>query len=425
MAKIKPFRAIFYNPQKIKELSKVVCPPYDIIDPVQQEFYHNLSPYNFIHLILGKDIPGEDKYKKAAQYFKSWIDDGILIYDNDNYIYFYLQEFSLKGQKMRRLGFISLLGLDDNSVFSHEHTKIEPKEDRLRLLEEVKANLSPIFVLFEDKQRIISRVYENYIIQKEPFMELTDYENITHKLWRIQDKRFLDLMVKSMRDRKIFIADGHHRYEVAVTYRNKMREIDSLNNNEERSYDYIMAYFTNVESKGLVILPVHRLVKDVEVPEAILKEKLSNYFEIQPIKEKHDFFLYLQKSGFKQPTIGMYRKGVFFVLRLKTLSILDKILKDKPQLYRRLDISILNYIILKEILNIDPDNPENKERLNFATEIDKLIMEANTHKDSLVFILNPIKIEDVIAVGLKGYRLPPKSTYFYPKVISGLLINKH
>jgi uncharacterized protein (DUF1015 family) len=121
----------------------------------------------------------------------------------------------------------------------------------------------------------------------------------------------------------------------------------------------------------------------------------------------------------------MYRKGVFFVLRLKTLSILDKILKDKPQLYRRLDISILNYIILKEILNIDPDNPENKERLNFATEIDKLIMEANTHKDSLVFILNPIKIEDVIAVGLKGYRLPPKSTYFYPKVISGLLINKH
>jgi len=311
---------------------------------------------------------------------------------------------------------------EENRIFSHEHTRIEPKEDRMRLLEALKANLSPIFVLFQDKQRIILRLYEQYINQKDPFIELTDQEGVIHKLWRIDEPYLLDHIQKSMKDKEIFIADGHHRYEVALSYRNYLREKEHINKNEERSYDYIMAYFTNIESRGLLILPVHRLVKKVELTDEILITKLRDYFDLEEIKEMHNLLFYLQKAGLRQPTLGLYKRGRFFILRLKNITILDKIIKDKPTQYRRLDVCILNYIILKEILNIEP---EDKERVIFDQDVDKLIKQADTEEKSLVFLLNPIKVEDMITIASLGYRLPPKSTYFYPKVISGLVINKH
>ncbi|MCM8781356.1 MAG: DUF1015 domain-containing protein [Candidatus Omnitrophica bacterium] len=420
MAKIKPFSALFYNQEKIKDISKVVCPPYDVIDTAQQEFYHTLSPYNIIHLILGKDIAGQDKYTRAKERLRTWINEKILVTDTSECVYFYLQEYKIKGERKTRLGFISLLSLDDkNSIFSHEHTRIEPKEDRLRLLEAVQANLSPIFVLFQDKNRIILRIYEQYIEQKTPLIELTDQENILHKLWRIDEPYLLDLIQRSMRDRNIFIADGHHRYEVAVTYRNYLREKQKVCVDEEKDYDYIMAYFTNIESRGLVIIPVHRLIKNVELDDRSFMDRIKDYFEPEEIKDKHRFFFCLEKAGLTQPTLGLYKEAHYFILRLKSLTILDKIIKDKPRQYRRLDVSILNYIILKEVLNIEP---EDKERVKFDVDAEKLIMQAD--KNSMVFLLNPVKIEEIIEIASAGYRLPPKSTYFYPKVLSGLLINK-
>jgi uncharacterized protein (DUF1015 family) len=289
-------------------------------------------------------------------------------------------------------------------------------------LEALKANLSPIFVLFQDKQRIISRIYEQHINQKNPFIELTDQEGIIHKLWRVEDPYLLDYIQKSMKDKDIFIADGHHRYEVALSYRNHLREKENISKNEERSYDYIMAYFTNVESRGLLILPVHRLVKNVGLPDEILIAKLKDYFDLEEIKEMHNFLFYLQKAGLSQSTLGLYKKGRFFILRLKSLSILDRIIKDKPPQYRKLDVCILNYIVLKDILNIEPDD---KERVIFDQDAEKLIKQADVDEQSLVFLLNPIKVEDMITVASLGYRLPPKTTYFYPKVASGLVINKH
>jgi len=183
-----------------------------------------------------------------------------------------------------------------------------------------------------------------------------------------------------------------------------------------------MAYFTNVESRGLLILPVHRLVKNIELPEELIITKLRQYFELEEIKEKHNFLFYLQKAGLRQPTLGLYKKGRFFILRLKNITILDKIIKDKPPPYRRLDISILNYIVFKEILNIDP---EDKEKVFFGTDVEQLITKVDTGEGSLLFLLNPVKIEEMIKIASLGHRLPSKSTYFYPKVLSGLVINKH
>ncbi len=423
MAKIKPFRAFFYNQQKIKDVSKVVCPPYDIIDSRAQEYYLALSAYNMVHLILGKDIAKQDKYKRARQYFNQWIKKKILIQTENPAIYFYLQQYRIDGEKKIRLGFIALLRLGQRGscVFPHEHTHIEPKEDRLRLLKNVKANLSPIFVLFRDKNRIIKRTYERYSLKKSPLIEIVDNDKILHKIWKIDDLDLLNLIRTQINDKSIFIADGHHRYEVALMYRNQMRKRLHNRKHLERDYNYIMTYFTDVGSRGLVILPIHRFVKKVRFGLSELKERLNEYFDVDQIKDKVQFFFLMKKSGLTQPTLGLYKEKKFFLLRLKSIKSLDRIINDKPKEYRLLDVVILNYIILKKILR---QNPEDKKNVVFHPDIDSLISRTDQEKDSLILFLNPVKPEQMLAVASKGERLPPKSTYFYHKVLSGLVINK-
>src|SRR3989338_4171146 len=211
MAKIEPFRAVIYNPGEIRNLSSVVCPPYDIISPAQQQYYHDLHPYNFIHILLGRDIPGEDNYSRAAHLFRDWQKDKILLPDRSPAIYFYSQQYSLRGEKRIRLGFIARLYLEDknSTIYTHEHTRLEPKEDRLRLLKAVKANLSPIFVIFPDKKRVIQHIYQKYIQGKKPFVDIVNDEKVTHKLWRLDYQPLLNKLQADMQNEKIFIADGH------------------------------------------------------------------------------------------------------------------------------------------------------------------------------------------------------------------------
>lgn len=422
MAEIKPFNGIVYNKEKIADFSKVACPPYDIISPKSQDYYHSLSPHNMIHLILGKDLPGEDKYERASRYFNQWIKEKIMVREEKETIYFYLQQYNIKGEKKTRLGFIALLRLDEknSSIFPHEHTRIEPKEDRLRLLREVKANLSPIFVLFNDDKRIIQRTYEQYILKEPPFIEIVDEEKTLHKLWRITEGVILDLFQKRLSDKNIFIADGHHRYEVALQYRDQMRQ--ELNDySPGKDFNYIMAYFTNVQSKGLLILPIHRFVKGIEAQIPELQEKFSECFDTEEIKEKEKFFFLMEKSGLRQPTLGMYKNKRFFLLRLKSIRILDKIITNKPKEYRSLDVSILNYLMLNKSLGIDPDD---KNRVIYIPDSEELMHKVDNERTGIGFLLNPVRIGQILEVSLKGERLPPKTTYFYPKVLSGLVINK-
>lgn len=422
MAEIKPFCPLHYNQEKIRDISKVVCPPYDIIDPQAQEYYHSLSPYNMVHLTLGEDIAGQDKYKRARQYLHQWIKDKILIPDKSPAIYFYLQQYNIDAESKTRLGFIALLRLDEEAgvVFPHEQTHIEPKEDRLRLLKAVKANLSPIFVLFRDDKRIIRHTYEKYILNKRPFIELTDNEKILHKVWRIDDPHFLNMIQARISDKDIFIADGHHRYEVAQMYRDQMRK-KMGEGCEGQDFNYIMTYFTNVESRGLIILPVHRFVRKVNLNLSDLKDMLEQYFDVEEIKDKVKFFFLMKKSGLRQPTLGLYKDRNFLLLRLKNIRILDKIISDRPKEYRSLDVAMLNYIVISRILKQDP---QDKEKVIFNPNAEALIQNCNTEKDSLAFFLNPVRVEQMMSVASKGERLPPKSTYFYPKALSGLVINK-
>ncbi|MCM8770278.1 MAG: DUF1015 domain-containing protein [Candidatus Omnitrophica bacterium] len=423
MAKIKPFYAVTFNPQNISDLSTVVCPPYDVITSEEQEIYYKLSPYNLIRLILGKDTAEEDRYKSAARYFKEWLQQGILIQEKEPAIYFYNQIYQIKGERKNRLGFIALLKLDDdkNVIFPHESTRFEPKEDRYRLLKSVKANLSPIFVVFSDTARIIQRSAERYLKNNKPFIDIVDREGVRHQVWRISDKDTVDKIVLPLQDKQMFIADGHHRYEVALTFRDKMRKAGHLD--PEADFNYIMAYFTNVEAKGLTILPIHRLVK---YPRGFnfddFRKELEKYFDLEEIKDKDKFFFLMQKAGERQNTLGMYKDNKFFLLRLKNLKVMDRILGlDRIKEYRNLDITIFNSLILKKMLGIDI---EDKDKIYFSHKEEELIRQANDDKNSILFLFNPVKIEQLISVARQKECMPSKSTYFYPKVISGLVINK-
>lgn len=423
MTVIKAFRAVVYNQEKIKDLAKVTCPPYDIISTASQQYYHDISHYNFIHILLGKDVPGEDKYLRAANYFKDWLKNKILIQDENPVIYFYSQQYNLKGEKRMRLGFIALLHLEDknSSVFGHEHTRLEPKEDRLRLLKAVKANLSPIFVLFSDKKRLIQRIYQQYVQSNEPFVDITDDEKTTHKLWRLDYQPVLDRLQSDMRNENIFIADGHHRYEVACAYRDQMRQEMGRSTGEE-DFNYILAYFTNVESRGLAILPIHRLVKlDSPMDTKNLLISIGDYFDAEEVKDKIRFFFLMEKAGHTEHALGMYKDRRYWLLRLKNVRILDRTIADKPKEYRSLDASILNHIVLKKILGLDL---EDRQSITFSPNADELIESVDNHISYVAFFLNPVKIQQIVSVALSGDKMPAKSTYFYPKVPSGLVINK-
>ncbi len=425
MIKIKPFKAVFYNPEKRKDLSRLVCPPYDIISPRQQDYYHNLNPYNFIHILLGKDAPGENKYIRSRVIFKKWLAEKILVQDNQPAIYFYSQQYNIRGETKTRLGFIGLLKLGDSdaAVFGHEHTRRQAKEDRLKIIRSVKANLSPIFIVSRDNKRIIQRVYERYVKNTPVFMEAVDNEKTVHKIWRIDSCSVINIIETGMLKEDAFIADGHHRYEVSCAWRDEMKEKLGDKIPADSTFDYTLAYFTNSDRRSLSILPIHRLLsldRELDFGEFILKLKV--YFDVEEFKDKDRFFFLMAKAGVAEHLLGLYKDKRFWLLRLKNIKILNKLMADKPDAYRRLDVSILNHIVFKEVLGYDSVD---KNSLVYSPDAQELIALADTQPEALVFFLNPVKLEQIIAVALKGDKMPAKSTYFYPKVLSGLVVNRH
>ncbi len=422
MTKIKPFKAVVFNQQKIKDISKVVCPPYDVISPAKQEYFQQLDPHNFIHILLPQDA-NDNKYERAGKLFSDWQKKGILAQDESAAIYFYSQEYNLKGEKKTRYGFLALLRLGDNNcrVYTHEHTRPAAKEDRLSLLKQVKANLSPILVVFEDKNRLINRIREKYLPKHEPFIDVVDSEKTSHKLWRVTDPEILKLFSAKMSGESIFIADGHHRYEASCNYRAQVLP-EPVKPDSEEGVNYLLSYFTNLDPAGLTIMAIHRLVHlPAALDEAEFKKRIEPNFYMEEVKDKNKFFFLLAKAGSQEHVIGMCQDKKFWLLRLKNVKILDKLISDKPAEYRLLDVSILNYLILQNALGLDL---EDKEAIQFNNNEEEMLEAVDQDKRQIAFFLNPVKVQQIIKIALAGEKMPAKSTFFYPKVLSGLTINK-
>ena len=423
MSKIAPLQAVIYNQDKVNNLSSVVCPPYDVISPAEQQKLYDKNPFNFIHIILSRGDNEKDKYEVASQYLEGWLKEKILIKDNSPAIYFYSQQYNVKGENKARYGFMCLLRLpeDRSAVFAHEHTRAAPKEDRLRLFRAVGANLSPIFVVFADKKRIIQRLSDD-CLGKKPFLEATDESKTVHKVWRIDSPHMLADIQKKMDSENLFIADGHHRYEVSCIYRDEMKEKTGIAD-PDAPFNFTLAYFTNMDQRGLTIFAIHRLVKLArQIDMAGLRKELLKYFDIEEIKEKNRFFFLLEKAGGREHVFGMYKDNHFYLLRLKNVKILDNFSQDKSKAYRSLDVSILNSLVFDNILKLDLEGADN---IIFNNNAEDIINAVDNDVQAIGFFLNPVKIDQIMSVALAGDKMPPKSTFFYPKVLSGLVINKH
>ena len=419
MPRIKSFKAVYYNEDKVGDLSKVVSPPYDIISEDEQTYLQNLSPYNFTHIDFGRDKSGDDrtenKYKRAAKIFADWLSKNVMIQDTENCIYFYKQEYTIQGQKHTRMGFISLMELQDekeSKVYPHENTHANAVDDRYKLTAALNSNLSCIFVCYSDRNRKVEKIFNKKICASKPLIDVADKDGIHHKLWRLRELPLIKEISDSVADQQLFIADGHHRYKVALEYRKaKMAKKPDAKGSEP--FNYAMTYFTNLESKDLKIFPMHRIIKKLDGS----LDFISELFRVDKLNNKNDLNIMLAKAGHNEHAFGLYRRGSIQLLRLKNKLMIEDRIKEGSKDYKSLDATILKNFILDR-LGIKSDD------IKYTSDANVVFEQVDTYQADGGFIMNPVKIAQLKAIALNGERMPPKTTYFYPKVLSGLTVYK-
>lgn len=439
MAVIIPFCGILYNPEKIRDISTVIAPPYDVITPEKQETLYRKSENNIVRLDFGKESPSDDqfnnRYTRAAAEFKAWQDGGILARDEKPAIYLYEQDYKTKtGITKTRKGFMALVRLeelDSGVILPHERTLSGPKTDRLNLIRACNANFSPIFSLYSDPEMKTNNLISNSA-GSLPIINITDNEGLCNRLWRVTDGGIISSLTEEMADKMIFIADGHHRYETALTYRNEMRERYPLFTGKE-GFNYTLMFFSNMDDGGLTVFPTHRLIYGLrEFNPVQFEEGLSENFEIEKFQisnikqEPRGFLERLGEKGKEGHSLGVYANGWDHaaVITLKNEEIMDGVVADHSRAYRRLDVTILHTLIIENILGISKERQEGKENIEYIQNEAEGIVRVAEGKRQILFILNPTKVSEVEEVAKDRDKMPQKSTYFYPKLLTGLVINK-
>ncbi|MDI6654566.1 MAG: DUF1015 domain-containing protein [Candidatus Hydrothermarchaeota archaeon] len=415
MAEIMPFRGIRYS---TGDLAKVVAPPYDVISGEERDEYYSAHENNAVRLILGKEFPGDDpknnRYTRAGEYLEIWIKSGVLKQDREPSIYVYEQEYCYGGEKKILRGFIALVRIEEGAILPHEETLSKHIEDRLKLMRATNANLCPIYALYSDENKTLEPALE----VKQPavdvkFDDTCDSKRVRHRLWKVSDAAAIKKVKKEMKDKKLFIADGHHRYKTALAFRNEMRRKKS------RMHDYVMMFLTNMDSGGITILPAHRVARISNASK--LENKIRRYFDSKVLKfgrknkntKIKEMLEELERQDSKH-IFGMYSGGSEFrLLTLKDEKILDRIIKGKSREWKRLDVAILHALLLSR-----------EKKIRYVINEKKAIQVIDEGRYDIAFFLNPTKVEQVKKIALANERMPGKATYFYPKLLTGLVLNK-
>ncbi|MBI3753810.1 MAG: DUF1015 domain-containing protein, partial [Deltaproteobacteria bacterium] len=439
MAKIAPLRGILYNPEKVGDLNKVMAPPYDVISPIYQDELYRRHPQNVVRLILGKMFPddaaGNDRYSRAAADFKKWQEQGVLVRDEKPAIYYYVQVYphtkdfgvgvyKLKdGQRRARKGFIALAKLEEfgkGGIHPHEKTLAGPKADRLKLMDACNANFSCIFSLYSEPEKTINNLLEDCCVTSSPLIDVVDDDGVESKVWRISEQGIIKKIVEMMSDKPLFIADGHHRYETALNYRNMMKEkINSYTGKE--AFNYVMMYFSNMDDEGMTIMPTHRIIHSIPKfnPKAFLVN-CSHFFDIEEVKwdsnielrVRKEFYKRMEDSGARLPSFVLYINGIdsYFALALKQKDTMDKVFGSSiPDVFKSLDVTVLHALIFNNILGISSAAQENQTNLVYVKGLDDANEKEKKDDRQMAFLLNPTKIEQVKAVATAGQVMPQKS----------------
>ena len=433
---VKPFKAFRFDEDKVGSVGNCIAPPYDVISPDQQEHLYNKSQYNIVRIIKGKQSSSNNdsnnKYTRAAHYLNTWIKKGILKQDSVETIYAYVQNFKITGTRFQRLSFIALAKLEQygKTVRPHENTFKEHIIDRLNLKRATAARFGLVFMLYEDKQKIADKIIENAATQK-PLIDFIDDQNVRHQLFAIINKDDIDAITKTMLDKNFIIADGHHRYETGLSYYKETANPAAA---------YQMMAFVNTCHEGLVILATHRLVGNLENFDAEkLNDNLKENFEITefPFNSPQTKTNAKQKMLTQMKTehhnnknaLGIYSgNSAFYVAVLKNKHAMDSVAPEKSRPWRSLDVSVLHKLILEQLLDIGEKQLKSDSNIEYIKDTDNAIDDSISKVDAgekqLAFFLNPVNMEHIKNVTAAGEKMPQKSTYFYPKIYTGLTINK-
>jgi uncharacterized protein (DUF1015 family) len=450
MAVILPFRGVGYNPQKIDDLSKVVAPPYDVISAQEQDALYRRHPYNVVRLDLNqetpKDNPQDNRYTRSAALYSSWQKDGILVRAPRPLFYFMQEEFNPSilpaGQTASasgtivRWGFIGLIKLEEYSakvVLPHEKTQTKPRADRLALMEACEGNFSQIYSLYEDKEGAMAPVYKQVFSSGKPSMEAVDGEGVRRKVWMVDDPAILKRVREIMKSKEIYIADGHHRYETALAYREKQRKKYPQSTGRE-TFNFTQMYFAAMEDKGVFILPTHRVVNNLEnfSADSFLDQLRADFaiegFEYQAGNEKavRDRLLQqLAARSEKERVLGLLAKGLkkYFLLALKDGQAIKKVEPGIAPSLEALDVNLLHIPILQKRLNIGAQDLAASKKVVYFKDPADAAAAVQSGEGQIAFFLNPTRTYQVRDVSLAGETMPSKSTFFYPKLLTGLVIN--
>ncbi len=423
MAAIKPFRGIRYNQLKVN-IANVVAPPYDVISPEQQNGFYAKDPFNVIRLILGRE---EDRYSSAAATYAEWQVNDVLLRDLNPAIYPLVQTFNTtEGKEIQRKGFIALCRLEEfekKIVLPHEKTLSKAKEDRFKLFKATKSNFSQVFSLYSDSEKKIDQ-YLDPIHSTYPVIDV-EFDNVRNQLWQASDTSIIENIAAQMESKQVLIADGHHRYETGLAYRDLMRS-QNPNHTGNELYNYIMMFFTNLDDEGLLIFPTHRVAHSLpKFNGSEFVATLQQHFNVQIFPTPQMMMNALkQLPKFAYGFVSQHSPR-FFVASLKDESSLSSLVTENlPSEVKELDVVLLHNYILGTMLGISQEAQEKKLNIHYIQKVHECVEEVASGASQIAFFVNPTKIEQVRAVSKSGNTMPQKSTFFYPKLISGLVLNK-
>src|SRR3990167_158543 len=427
--KTKPFRAQYYNLKKISHLETVVTPPYDVINKDMQDDFYKRSDYNFVRIDLTKE-EGDARYIAAQKVYENWIKENILVRDETPAFYFHHQSFVLPdGKSITRKGFFGTRKIEDFSYFvikPHEKTLDGPKTDRLKLTRAVRANLSPIFSLYSDPQKKIDRLVEK-IKATKPMFDFKTIEGERHEVWKVVDAHICQEISTVIDDQPLFIADGHHRYETALNYRNEMRATQA-NVEGEALFEDVMMYFSNRNDDGLIILPIHRALHHLShFSIQTLLKKLEGTFHIKPYGalSPKDMTALLAKAGKGTHAYLLITKDADknYLISISHENWLNHpVTKVISRSLVGLDVTVLHRFVFEELLGISQEAQAKQENIIYWKDTGRAVTETRKGECDVTFLLNPTHVKDMEMVAMAGEKMPQKSTYFYPKILSGLVI---
>lgn len=440
MAYVAPFRGLYFNPAKVPQLSEVVTPPYDVIRSEEREAFAARHPHNMVHLILPEALPGdgplENRYTRAASRFRQWLTAQVFLRDETPAFYYWETDFQARGQTLTRRAFAAVVRLEPFSkgiILPHEQTFSAIKADRLELFKHCRAHFSPIFSLFPDETRqILSRL--KAAAPAKPLLDFTDVEGRGQRLYRVTDPDCLAEVHRALAPLQLFIADGHHRYETALAFQKWMKE-RYPNAGPQAPFNFMLMYLANLYDPELVILMAHRLLGGPRLrrlDEAWFLGRLEDYFEVTPLERPGGdltaYAAFLQDELSRAPAgrtvfilVGAHARA--WRLELKEEVRRRLLLREMHPALAELDVSVLNYLVFDKCLGLDAKAQDDPETCSYLSQMEEVLATVAQGRARLAFLLNPTKVEQVQRIAREGLIMPRKSTYFYPKVMTGLILN--